>query len=335
MLKKTLKTIKKYFTESLAIDLGTSQITIATNDKILLKEPTVVILRGTEVIAVGEKAKNIISKIPKDHRVVYPIVDGEVYDFDVAEVMITYFIEKVMSNHPNKLMKPSPKVISTLATKSSPVQQKNIKELFFKAGASEVILIPQSLSAAIGLDLPIEEEECYFILNIGAGLTELCVISLNSILEYKTINIGGNSLTKEIKELILARESINISYATAEKLKIKLSNPLYKSYDDEKTLAVIGQEKNHNKPVELIVGEKLISKAVKNQFNEIFKNFLKLLKEINPDIAEDLYKNGLYITGGTSNIKGLPEYIESAIGLKVYVPENNEFAALEGCKVFL
>ena len=335
MLKETLTTIKKYFTENLAVDLGTSQITIATNDKILLKEPTVVILRGTEVVAVGEKAKNIISKVPKDHRIVYPIVDGEIYDFDVAEVMITYFIEKVMKNHPNKIMKPSPKIISTVATKSSPVQQKNIKELFFKAGASEVILIPQSLSAAIGLDLPIDEKECYFLLNIGAGLTELSVLSLNQILEYKTINIGGNSLTKEIKELVLARESVNISYATAEKLKIELSNPLYKNANEEKTISVIGQEKNHNKPVELIVGEKLISKAIKNQFNEIFNKFLKLLKEINPDIAEDLYKNGLYVVGGSSNIKGLDKYIANAIGLKVVVPKENEFAALEGCRVFL
>lgn len=331
-----IKEIKKYLTANFAVDIGTSTIKIFCPEKgLILEQPTVVILNGNEIVAIGDKAKSMINKIPKTYHVVYPIKNGKVHDFDVAEIMVNYFMELVLLVHPNKIYKPSPKIIATIGSKNSPVEQRYMKELFFKAGASEVSLIPKSIACALGLNLNIEENECFFIFNIGAGTTELSIISNNEIIESKTIDKGGLNFTEAIRDNILQKENVQISHNAAELLKLSYGTLNHKA--TEKKIKITGQDKFHNHPVEKEISNRLIIQALRYEFQFILEKFLKLLQDINPDIATDMYKNGVYLVGSGSNVDYLSEHLATTLKLRVnhVSPEDKKYSAVKGCVSYL
>lgn len=331
-----IKSLKKYFTANYAVDLGTYSVKIFCPEKgLILEEPSIVILNGNEVVAIGDKAKLMINKIPKNYSVVYPIQNSKIFDFNVAELLIGYFLEKVQKDHPNKFYKPSPNIVTTISTNSTPIDQKNVKELFFKSGASEVSMIPQSIACALGLGLPIEENECFFLFNIGAGTTELTVISNNEIIQNKIIDQGGISFSEAIQEVILQKEHMQISFQTAEYLKNTVGS--FNSKKEEEKILITGQDKLLNHPIEKEISNKLIIQTLRNHFSYILNKFLKLLQEINPDMATDLYKKGIYLVGGGAMIDSLAENIEETLYLKVNTVKKEEmrYCAVKGCLSYL
>ena len=321
---------KNYFEQRLGIDFGTSSVKISCPIRgLLVDEPSVIIVNGSDVVAVGKEADEMVAKIPSYYRVIYPIKNGLIYDFDAAEIMMEYFFKKVYKNHKNKIFKPSPKIVLAHGTNTTPIQEKNLKELFLKLGASSVYFISQTVAAAIGADIDIEKKESTFLFNIGSGTSELLIISGGNIIESKIINNAGIYLTKSIKEIIFQKEKLQISFKTAERLKINYGDLSLSNNNED--IKIIGQDKFMNIPKEITIKAKNINQAINYNFKFIFEEFMKIIDKINPDIAEDLYKNGMYILGGSSDLEGLDSYVSKLLNIKVKKFKNPRMLSVQGC----
>lgn len=194
------------FSSDLSIDLGTTNTLIYIKDKgIILNEPSIVSIRKDKlgfpknIISIGQSAKSMLGRTPKNISTIRPMKDGVIADFLVTEKMLQYFINKV---HENNYIKPSPRVLISVPIGATQVERKAIKESAQSAGAREVYLIEEPMAAAIGAELPISEAIGSMIVNIGGGTTEVAIISLNGIVYSSSIRIGGNKFDENIVNYI-------------------------------------------------------------------------------------------------------------------------------------
>lgn len=307
-----------YFSNKLIVDLGSDTIKIGCpNRGYILEESSLVIVEGQKIVAIGNKAKKMLGKISKTSTIIYPISESKIVDYDAAEIMLEYFLEKVNSSHKNKYYKPSPNIIVGVNSNLNKIEERNIKDLFFKLRASKVSLISQTMLSAIGEGLDIDEIECKFCLNIGSKTTEFVVISDSKIIDKKTINYGGHLINKNIINEILTKEKILISYEMAEKIKRNyFSINKNTDYDD---IEIIGQDKTFNVPKNISMKMKTINRVILLSIREIINEFINLLKKKSPETIEDLYKSGVHLFGGTSKISNIDTYISRIINAETYI----------------
>lgn len=329
-LSKIRRLYNEYFVQKLAVDFGSHSVKISCPIRgVLVDEPSVVIVNGSDIIAIGAEADMIKTKIPHYYRVIYPVKNGLIYDFDAAEVMMEYFFKKAYMGHKNKLFKPSAKVLVAHGTNTTPIQEKNLKELFLKIGAYDVGFISQTIAAAIGAGVPIHRKECFFLFNIGSGVSEFVIVADSNIVESKVVTNGGIDLTKSIMDSIFQKEKLQISYRTAEALKITHGN--LTGENNNESFFVVGQDKFMNIPKEVELKVKQINQPLIYSFKYIFEEFMKIVDKINPDIAEDIYHNGIYIFGGSSELKGLDGYISQLLNIKVHKYPQARMLPIKGC----
>src|ERR687891_474217 len=199
--------LRSYFSNDLAIDLGTANTLIYVRGKgIVLDEPSVVAIRqeagpnGKKTIqAVGKEAKQMLGKTPGNIIAIRPMKDGVIADFTVTEQMLKQFIKKV---HDNKLFSPSPRIIICVPCGSTQVERRAIRESALGAGASQVFLIEEPMAAAIGAGLPVSEATGSMVVDIGGGTTEVAVISLGGIVSSRSIRIAGDEMDEAITQYI-------------------------------------------------------------------------------------------------------------------------------------
>ncbi|OOY41391.1 rod shape-determining protein, partial [Solemya velum gill symbiont] len=221
--------IRGMFSNDLSIDLGTANTLIFARDKgIVLDEPSVVAIRtGTgrnnnkSVVAVGDAAKQMLGRTPENIEAIRPMKDGVIADFTVTEKMLQYFIHKV---HESKLLRPSPRVLICVPVGSTQVERRAIKESALGAGAREVYLIDEPMSAAIGAGLPVHEARGSMVLDIGGGTSEVAIISLNGIVYANSVRIGGDRFDDAIISYVRRNYGTLIGEATAERIKHEIGS---------------------------------------------------------------------------------------------------------------
>ncbi|MGD8235803.1 MAG: rod shape-determining protein, partial [Chromatiales bacterium] len=212
------------FSNDLSIDLGTANTLIYARDQgIVLNEPSVVAIRTDKargstksVAAVGEEAKRMLGRTPHNIEAIRPMKDGVIADFTVTEKMLQYFIHKV---HESRFMRPSPRVLICVPVGSTQVERRAIKESALGAGAREVYLIDEPMSAAIGAGLPVNEARGSMVLDIGGGTSEVAIISLNGIVYANSVRVGGDRFDDAIINYIRRNYGTLIGEATAERIK--------------------------------------------------------------------------------------------------------------------
>jgi rod shape-determining protein MreB len=333
-----IKKLKEYFTCDLAIDLGTSHTTIIDKHRgLVVDEPSIVAVLENygqlSVIAVGDEAFSMVGKVPRNHRIVSPMRNGVVSDFDISEYMLTSFITKALDGHPNRFFKPHPRVVITVPVGATQVEQRTIKELALKSGATEVHLLEQPLASGIGSNLDLDSHEGHIVIHIGAGLTEIAVLSMNDIVTHKTIEVGGDHLTNAIIQHFRYSYSILLSKHVAEKIKIELADPLpsHNDSDEEITLNVTGKDTSTNLPKDFVVTKKEVYKAIIHPLGEIVNAFLTTLEVISPEIATDILNNGIVLTGGGAKLINLSDFFEKITGIETIVADDPEYTAVNGC----
>ena len=216
--------LSKYFSNDLAIDLGTANTLIYVRGRgIVLDEPSVVAIRleggpnaKKSIQAVGKEAKDMLGKAPGSITVIRPMKDGVIADFTVTEQMLKQFIKKV---HDSKLFSPSPRIIICVPSGSTQVERRAIRESALGAGASQVYLIEEPMAAAIGADLPVSEATGSMVVDIGGGTTEVGVISLGGLVYAGSVRVGGDKLDEAIMSYISRNYGMMIGENTAEKIK--------------------------------------------------------------------------------------------------------------------
>ena len=279
----------------LAIDLGTANTLVYLKGRgIIVQEPSMVVInrKTGKVEAVGKRAKEMLGKTPANVMVIKPMRDGVIADFEIAEKMLDFFIKMSTTNWG---FLTRPRIVIGIPTGITEVEKRAVKDVALKANASEVYLVEQSVSAALGADLPISDPVGSMIVDIGGGTTDIAVISLNGIVYNHSIRIGGHEMDEAIIQYLKRKYNLLIGESSAEKAKVQIGSayPL----DEPMTMEVKGRDLSKGIPKIVVIGDQEVREALDNIVSSIIDAIKYALERIPPELSADLIDRGIILTG--------------------------------------
>ncbi|MEX0689959.1 MAG: rod shape-determining protein [Candidatus Paceibacterota bacterium] len=304
------------FKKFIGIDLGTDNIRVYLKGKgIIVNEPSIVAYnnRTSRVVAVGKQAKSMISRTPSHITALRPISNGVIADFDMAKEMIQSFLK-------NDAIPWSwfTHIVGTIPTNLTEVERKSVIDLLKETGANEVSLLEQPLAAAISSQLNVFNPSAYLIVDIGAGTTDMAIISMNGIVTSKRLKIAGDYFNGEIIKGVKNTLKMNIGEPTAEEIKISVGSALPRS-SESLEVTVRGRDMATGLPREVIVKDTQVRGWLADPLKTISNTLKDLIDITPPELVGDIYKNGLYMCGGGSLLRGVDELLEKEIGVTVNI----------------
>lgn len=309
------------FSRDLGIDLGTANTLVYVKGKgIVINEPSVVAVnnRTDQILAVGNDAQKMIGKTPSHITVTRPLVNGVISDFEVAEKMLRYFIDKAQGRSLN--LSPRPRVVVGVPIDTTEVELKAAEDAVRSAGARQVNLVEESMAAAIGARLPVQEAIGNLIVDIGGGTTEIAVISLGGIVTSKVILLAGDELNRNVVQY--ARENFNLLLGepVAEDIKKRIGSagPLKENL----TMEMRGRDLVSGLPKEIVVSDVQIREALSKTVKGIIENIKLTLEVTPPDLVADIYERGMVLTGGGALLRNLDQVIAKATEIPVRVADD-------------
>lgn len=318
------KRIRGLFSNDLAIDLGTANTLIyIPGQGIVLNEPSVVAIkedrvRGAKTIAaVGLDAKLMLGRTPGNITAIRPLKDGVIADFAVTERMLRFFIEKV---HQSKMLRPSPRILICVPCGSTQVERRAIRESAAMAGAREVYLIEEPMSAAIGAGLPVEEACGSMVLDIGGGTSEVAVISINGIVYSSSVRIGGDRFDEAIINYVRRNYGTLIGEATAERIKHEIGTAYPGS--EVREIEVKGRNLAEGVPRSFSLNSNEILEALQEPLSGIVGAVKLALEQTPPELGSDVATRGIFLTGGGALLKDIDRLIAEETGLPVYIADD-------------
>ena len=318
------KLIRGLFSNDLSIDLGTANTLIyIPGQGIVLNEPSVVAIkedkvRGSKTIAaVGTDAKRMLGRTPGNITAIRPLKDGVIADFAITERMLRFFIEKV---HKSKLLRPSPRILICVPCGSTQVERRAIRESAAMAGAREVYLIEEPMSAAIGAGLPVDEACGSMVLDIGGGTSEVAVISINGIVYSNSVRIGGDRFDEAIINYVRRNYGTLIGETTAERIKIEIGTAYPGSEVTE--IEVKGRNLAEGVPRSFSLNSNEILEALQEPLAGIVGAVRVALEQTPPELGSDVATRGIYLTGGGALLKDIDRLIAEETGLPVFIADD-------------
>jgi len=322
------------FSKDLGIDLGTKNTLVYVQDKgIVINEPTVVAIntRTDEILAVGDEARKMIGKTPSYIQAVRPLVDGIISDFEVAEKMLKYFINK--AHEGSMTFAPRPRVVIGIPLDVTEVERKAVEDAAKSAGARKVYLVEESMAAAIGAGLPVTEPTATMVVDIGGGTTEIAVISLGGVVTFKALRLAGDELDNNIIQYIREEFNMLIGEQVAESIKIRVGSatPLKEPLEME----VRGRDLVNGLPRAITVTDGQIREAISRTIKQIIDNIKITLESTPPELVADIYEHGIVLTGGGALLRGLDKEIAQETKIPVRVADDPLVALVRGTGILL
>ncbi len=316
---------RSYFSNDLAIDLGTANTLIYMRDKgIVLDEPSVVAIRQEggpnakkTILAVGREAKSMLGRVPGNIEAIRPMKDGVIADFTITEQMLKQFIKMV---HESKLLKPSPRIIICVPCGSTQVERRAIRESALGAGASQVFLIEEPMAAAIGAGLPVSEAAGSMVVDIGGGTTEVGVMSLGGVVYKGSVRVGGDKFDEAITNYIRRNYGMLIGEQTAEAVKKAIGSAFPGT--EVKELEIKGRNISEGIPRSFTVTSNEILEALTDPLNQIVTAVKAALEQTPPELAADIAERGIMLTGGGALLRDLDRLLMEETGLPIHVAEH-------------
>ncbi len=309
------------FSTDIGIDLGTCNTLIYVRGKgIVIDEPSVVAVeKGTKrVVAVGADAKKMLWKTPGNIKAIRPLADGVIADIDSTEIMIKYFIDKVMPRH--QFLK-STRMKIGIPSCITQVERRAVIEAALKAGAKEVGVIEESLAAAIGAKIPINEPAGHMVCDIGGGTTEVSVISLGGMVITSSIRVGGDKFDEAIVKHILSVYNLRIGLQAAERVKIQIGNASGDGSSVNEKMEIRGTDAITGLPRRLEIDSLEVREALREPVSKVVEEVKRTLRRTPPELNSDIIERGIVMTGGGSMLKGLPKLISKETGVPVFLVE--------------
>ncbi len=316
-----------FFIKKLGIDLGTSNTLIYVPQKgIILNEPSVVAVSKDDgkILAIGNKAKEMIGKTPDEIIAYSPIKDGIIANYKVTEIMLKYYINKALP----KLNIFKPDVMISVPSGISSTERRSVIEVAIKAGAKNAYIVKEPVLAAIGAGIPIHEASGRIIVDIGGGMTDVAVISLGGIVCSKSVKFAGDKMNKSIIDYMKKAHHLIIGYQTADEMKIEIGSAL--PLEEEIIMSVKGRDTNTGLPKTLEVKTNEITKAIDKELKQIILAIKNVLQETPPELSRDIIDNGIILTGGSSLLRYFPELVERRTGVKTSLANDPIFCVSKG-----
>jgi len=325
-----------FLTQEIAIDLGTANTLIIHNDKVVVDQPSIVAIdrRSDKVIAVGQKAMQMHEKTHANIKTVRPLKDGVIADFRAAESMIREMINMIYGAK-KPMFPPRYRMVICIPSGITEVEKRAVKDSAEQAGGQEVKMIHEPMAAAIGIGIDVEEPNGNMIIDIGGGTTEIAVIALSGIVCDQSIRVAGDEFTLDIVDYMRRQHNMLIGERTAEMIKINVGSALTDIDVPPDDYAVNGRDLMTGIPKQIIVSYSEIAHAIDKSISKIEEAILKALETTPPELAADIFKTGLYLTGGGALLRGLDKRIQQKTKLAVHVAEDPLRAVVRGTGIAL
>lgn len=324
-----------FFTQELAIDLGTANTIIISNGELVVDEPSIVAIERNSgrIIAVGKRAQMMHGKTHDNIKTIRPLRDGVIADFESAEYMIRELIK--MTSNKSRLFKPSLKMVVCIPSGITQVEERAVKDSAEQAGAKEVFMIHEPMAAAIGIGIDVMEPNGNMIIDIGGGTSEIAVIALGGIVNNKSIRVAGDDFNNDIVEFMRKHHNMVIGERTAELIKINVGAAMVDIENPPEPYAVHGRDMVSGIPVEKHVDHKSVAQALDKSISKIETAIMNALENTPPELAADIYSTGIYLAGGGSMLRGLDVRIHNITKLPIHVAEDPLRAVARGTGIAL
>jgi rod shape-determining protein MreB len=306
-----------------AIDLGNNNTILSKVDS-SLSQPTLIVLHTTDqtVKAVGKEAFDMLGKVQENYKVVRPLREGLIADFKSTNEMLRLMVSGAFPK--SGLLSGFDHIIAGVPYASTEVERRALRDALVQFNASKTFLIFEPIAAAVGMGLDVFLPEGKLVVDIGGGITEAAVISFAGIVNHTSIITAGDSFDQDIQQYIKQAYRINIGTSTAEQVKVHLGAAMEMTEELPPSFSVVGKDASNNFPREITLEHAEIARALDHSISKIEQAILKTLEECPPELAGDIYKSGIHLTGGGSLLRGLRERIAA----KVQIPVHQDAEAL-------
>lgn len=321
-----------FFSPRLGIDLGTTNVLVFLPGKgVVLNEPSVVAVssENNKVLAIGSEAKQMIGRTPDTIQAYRPMKDGVIADYRVTEAMLRYFMRKALGKW--NIWKPT--VLVSVPAGVTSTEKRAVIEAAVKAGAADAYVVKEPILAAIGAGIPIQEPMGRMVVDMGGGTTDVAVISLGGIVASTSVKVAGNALDRAIIDHLKRNHNLAIGDKTAEEVKIKVGSAV--PVNEELSMNVKGRDLVSGLPrtVELKTNE--IVTAMNRELREMMGAIRKVLQETPPELASDIIDNGIILTGGTSQLRHMPELVFRRTGVSAKLAQDAYYCVARGTGIAL
>lgn len=325
-----------FFTEEIAIDLGTANTLIVHNDKVVVDAPSIVAMnrQTNKIIAVGHEARLMQGKTHDNIKTIRPLKDGVIADFEASEFMIREMIKSIPALK-KRLFPPSLRMVICIPSGITEVEKRAVRDSAEHANAKEVFLIYEPMAAAVGIGVDVLEPKGNMIIDIGGGTTEIAVLALGGIVFDKSIKVAGDVFTNDIIFYMRTNHNLYVGDRTAEQIKIEVGAALDELQNPPDDYKVKGRDLLTGKPKEITVNYKEIAGALEKSILRIEDAIMETLGNTPPELAADIYNSGIYMAGGGSMLRGLDKRISTKTDLPVYVAEDPLRAVVRGTGIAL
>lgn len=322
----------RMFVRKLGIDLGTSNtLVFVPGEGIVQNEPSVVAVseQDNKILAVGIEAKKMIGRTPDNIIAYKPMQDGVIADYRVTEAMIRYHINKALGKW--NIFKPD--VMVSVPASVSSTERRAVIEATIKAGAKNAFVVKEPILSAIGAGIPIYEARGHMIVDIGGGTTDVAVISLGGIVASASVKCAGNKLDHSIADFIKKTFNLAIGDKTAEDIKIKIASAV--PLEEELSMTIKGRDYLAGLPRTAQISTNEITKAIDHDLREIIKAIKSVLQETPPELSADIIDQGIIMTGGTSQLRNLPELVYRRTGVNASLAKDALYCVVKGTGIAL
>jgi rod shape-determining protein MreB len=318
--------------KDIGIDLGTANVLIHVKGKgVVLNEPSVVAIeRDTKkVLAVGEDARRMIGRTPGNIIAIRPLRDGVIADFDVTEMMLKYFIDRVGG----RSWYSHPRILICAPTNITSVEQKSIREAAEHSGAKEVYLEEEPKAAAIGAGMNIYEPSGNMVIDIGGGTTDVAVLSMGDVVTASSLKVAGDKFDEAIAKYIKNKYKLLIGERTAEDIKVNIGTVLRGGRQAE--MDIRGRNMVTGLPLTITFSSSEVQEALLESVAAIVLSAKSVLERTPPELSADIIDRGVILTGGGALLNGLDELLSDELRVPVLIAEDPMHCVVKGTGIML
>lgn len=321
------------FTETLAVDFGSSRLRIFVKDKgIMVNEPAVLIRdkKTKEVLSLGDAAARMIGRIPSYIEAVKPIKNGTIFDFNSSVQLLARHFETIHKSYGLFPKIPKPKTLIAVSS-ITPIEQKAFKDISSQAGSRKTVLVDKMKAIAFGEIFETNYSKSALVTDFGADTTQICILSANGILLSKMIKKGGNELNEVIINFIRMKYGIIVGERSAEELKKQVAKVLSQKAAGENIFSVVrGRDLESGLPRSIRISSEEISESIMPFFQNVLEVMKNVIDQSPAEIVSDIAENGIVLVGGAAKIRGLSQFLSENLSINTFVPKEPDLAAIHG-----
>ena len=319
----------QFFTQDLGIDLGTANVLIyADGQGVVIREPSVVAVdkNSGKILQVGAGARNMLGRTPGNVVAMHPLKDGVISDHELTVKMLQSLFHSI---NKSSIFAPKPRVVISVPSGITEVEERTIINAAAEAGARRVYLIEEPLAAALGAGLDLNSPTGHMVVDIGAGTTDIAVLSMNGVATSSSLKVAGNAFDEAIARYVRRKHGVIIGQTTAEDVKIQIGS-VYPRNEDP-TMVVKGRDSKNGIPRELILSASEVSEVLIRMGRQIADEVLSVLEDTSPELVGDIAQTGITLTGGGAQIYGMDLLLSERTGVRCTLADDAPSWVVYGC----